>query len=96
MQLDQNNAMYHQQQYYQQSAEMHSFTEAQLLMQQQYYDQLVQANGNSNQMVEGNGPVNPNLADNKLYQDYTLQMQKMKSQKEVDDMNFDEDDQQEA
>lgn len=35
-------------------------------------------------------------SDNKLLQDYNIQMQKMKSQKEVDDMNFDDDDEEEA
>lgn len=44
---------------------------------------LLTANQNMNNQV--------NMIDNKLYQDYNLQMQKMKSQKEVDEMDFDED-----
>jgi hypothetical protein len=31
------------------------------------------------------------MSENKMMQDYTLQMQKMKSQREVDEMDFEDD-----
>ncbi|CDW81770.1 histone-fold-containing protein [Stylonychia lemnae] len=79
----------------QQIFQYEQFQQQQFQLQMQHQNGIqpdTQVNTNASSFAQNIQANQTNLSENKLYQDYNLQMQKMKSQKEVEEMNFDEDD----